>query len=389
MKRIAIVSTHPIQYNAPFFRALLERNQIDLKVFYTWSQVREKVEDSGFGMSIRWDIPFLEGYSYEFVLNRAKYPGNRSFWGIKNPNLIKKIEEFQPDAVLVYGWNFHSHLKVMRYFKKKIPVWFRGDSHLLDEHGDFKKVLRRFFLKWVYRYVDKAFYVGTHNKEYFLKHGLRESQLVYGPHAIENGRFFDSEVSQYEQKAREWRRELGYDEKDHVILFAGKFETKKNPVLLIRAIQKINSSTHHPIKLLLVGNGVLEEELKELAANDKNIQLLPFQNQSKMPIVYRLGNVFCLPSQGPGETWGLAINEAMACHRPVIASDKVGAAIDMIKPAENGFVFKSNDTNGLKDKIMLILKDEKALKKMSTKASLVSKEFDYSLFCQAIESQFA
>ena len=49
-----------------------------------------------------------------------------------------------------------------------------------------------------------------------------------------------------------------------------------------------------------------------------------------MPIVYRLGDLFCLPSQGPGETWGLAINEAMACKRQVIASNKCGAAIDKL-----------------------------------------------------------
>jgi glycosyltransferase involved in cell wall biosynthesis len=127
-----------------------------------------------------------------------------------------------------------------------------------------------------------------------------------------------------------------------VILFAGKFEAKKQPDLLIEAVVKANQKLPKPIKLLMVGNGPLETELKELAKQYEFIQFLPFQNQSKMPIVYRLGDVFCLPSKGPGETWGLAVNEAMACGRPVIVSDKVGCAEDLLNkntgwilPAEN------------------------------------------------------
>ncbi len=62
-----------------------------------------------------------------------------------------------------------------------------------------------------------------------------------------------------------------------------------------------------------------------------------------MPILYRLGNVFCLPSKGPGETWGLAVNEAMASSRPVIVSNKVGCAADLVSEGANGYLFNYND----------------------------------------------
>ena len=132
--KIAIVTTHPIQYNAPFFRLLEQEPSITPKVFYTWSQTEyEQKYDPGFGKKIEWDIPLLEGYSYEFVNNKAKHPGSDHFMGIENPLLIKKIQEWKPDMVLVYGWSFKSHLQCLRYFNKKIPVLFRGDSTLLDE----------------------------------------------------------------------------------------------------------------------------------------------------------------------------------------------------------------------------------------------------------------
>ena len=190
MKKLAIITTHPIQYNAPLFKLISDREKIKIKVFYTWEQSNEKVYDEKFGREIKWDIPLLEGYEYIFVKNTAKNQGSGHFRGVINPTLIKEIKNWQADAVLVFGWNHHSHYKVMRYFKGKIPVYFRGDSTLLDEKLGLKTVLRRFWLKFVYRYIDYALYVGTNNKQYYLKHGIKKKQLVFEPHAIDNELFY-------------------------------------------------------------------------------------------------------------------------------------------------------------------------------------------------------
>ena len=183
MIRLAIITTHPIQYNAPLFKLLSERSKIQIKIFYTWGETALNKFDPGFGKNIEWDIPLLNGYEYSFVKNISSNPGSHHFSGIDNPGLVKAIEAWEADAVLVYGWAFKSHLKVMRYFHKKIPVFFRGDSTLLGQKSLFKKIFRTIFLKWVYSYADKALYVGTHNKNYFLQNGLNDAQLVFVPHA--------------------------------------------------------------------------------------------------------------------------------------------------------------------------------------------------------------
>ena len=167
--RLAIVTTHPIQYYAPLFRLLTKEPGMELKIFYTWSQTQKGPKyDTDFGKMIEWDIPLLDGYSYEFVENVAADPGVHHFRGIDNPALNNKITEWGPDFLLVIGWNFKSHLSCMRYFKGKIPVLFRGDSTLLDEKPGLKKILRRIFLKWIYRHADYALYVGKNNHDYFL-----------------------------------------------------------------------------------------------------------------------------------------------------------------------------------------------------------------------------
>lgn len=381
-KKIAIISTHPIQYNAPWFKLLADSSIVDLKVFYTWSQAKDSVKDYNFGREIKWDLPLLEGYNYEFVDNVSKDAGTHHFFGIKCPDLINRIELYTPDIVLVFGWNFVSHLKVLKHFKGKISVWFRGDSTLLDEVKGYKTLLRRLFLGWVYRHVDKALYVGSANKAYFLKHGLNNHQLIYTPHAIDNQRFSDPD-NYYTKQALAWREDLGYSCEDLVVLFVGKFESKKQPQMLLDAVQFVNKSKSQPIKCLFIGDGKLESDLKIAAKGDANVRFLPFQNQSRMPLVYRLGNVVCLPSKGPGETWGLAVNEAMACGRPVIVSDKVGCSYDLIRSKKNGFVFSFNQS----DELNYILQslDLSKLKSMGIYAQSFIKGWSFEEIVKSIE----
>jgi glycosyltransferase involved in cell wall biosynthesis len=265
-KKLAIITTHPVQYYAPLFKEMAKT--IKLKVFYTWGETITKF-DPGFGKNIKWDIPLLEGYDYSWVRNTSKSPGSDHFKGIINPDLNSEIEQWGAEAILVFGWSYHSHLKAMRYFKGKIPVYFRGDSTLLDEKPGIKTLMRRVFLRWVYHYVDKTFYVGKANRKYFIKHGLDQKCLVYAPHAIDNDRFKSNEDDN-STKAMKIRTDLNIMPEDVVVLFSGKFESKKNPLLLLNAFIELGLKNMH---LVFVGNGKLENELKEKALGIGNIQL--------------------------------------------------------------------------------------------------------------------
>jgi glycosyltransferase involved in cell wall biosynthesis len=371
-----------------------------IKVFYTWGQAQGKVLDKDFGIEREWDIDLLSGYDHVFVKNTSTAPGSHHYKGIINPSLISEVESFQPNKIIVYGWKFNSHLKLLRHFKGRVPLYFRGDSTLLDESAGFsiKKALRRLLLQWVYQHVDFVLSPGTASDAYFLNAGLTTTQIIRAPHAVDNARFSGTEtpneLSSYERRAQNWRKELSIAEDAKVFLFAGKFEPKKDPELLVKAFIKIHlqyPNTH----LIMVGNGILEEELKKMtttpqpSAGEFNsstsstpITFLPFQNQSIMPVVYRLGDIVVLPSRGPGETWGLAINEAMACGRPVIASDKCGAVGDMIKDNENGFVFMAGDENYLYNCMEKIVNAD--LASMRASAQETVQQFSYASFASAL-----
>lgn len=376
MKNLAIITTHPIQYNAPWFRLLSEKKNIRIKVFYTWSQVaHEKKFDPGFDKVVEWDIPLLDGYDYTFVENISKKPGSKTFKGIQNPTLMKEVSSWKPDAVLVFGWKFKSHLKALQYFHNKIPVIFRGDSTLLDGPKGIKKNFRNVVLKRIYRNIDYALFAGSENKKYFEKSGLTESQLVFVPHAIDNDRFKNARVT------KNFRQDMKIPESDIVFLFAGKLEAKKNPDLLASVFASGNFNGTH---LVLVGNGPLENDLKDKYAHPQ-IHFIDFQNQQIMPSVYEMANIFILPSKGPGETWGLAVNEAMACSKPVLVSDKCGCATDLVAAGKTGYVFRSGDADDLRKKIELMISQKNELKEMGNNAFLKIQNWSFDHIVESVE----
>lgn len=374
MKKLAIIITHPIQYYSPLFQLIAKRNKLKIKIFYTWEQAQQKFFDEKFGKEIKWDIPLLDGYDYTFVKNTAKKPGSTNFSGVKNPTLITDIENWKANAILIFGWNHHSHLKAMKYFKNKIPIYFRGDSNLIDNKPWFKKKLRKIWLTHVYRLVDYAFYVGQNNKKYFLEYGLSENQLIFAPHSVDNKRFTDNDT-EYHKKAKLWKQKLNYTEKDLIFLFVGKFETKKNPMILLNAAKQLPE-----FKFLFIGNGKLENLMKQ--NKSENTSFLPFQNQSLMPIIYRIGDVLVLPSQGPNETWGLAVNEAMACGKAILTSNKVGCATDLVKQNENGYIFESGNINDLSKKLKLF---KNKITNFGKKSKQIIKNWNFEKIAEALE----
>ncbi|WP_430817689.1 glycosyltransferase family 4 protein [Carboxylicivirga sp. RSCT41] len=377
------------------------RGKCEIMVFYTYSQRQYDFVDKDFGTKIKWDIPLLDGYDYMFIKNNARKPDLTHFYGIKCPHLITEIEKWGATHLLIFGWNYQAHLKAIRYFKGKIPVLFRGDSTLLDY--DFKKVsdifkrdksinlinaikslakfkIRKAFLTWVYKSVDTALYVGQNNKAYYVTHGLKERQLKFAPHAIDNERFFDSKDKNYESRAEIWRKELGFKNDDIILLYAGKFEPRKNLLFFIEAVNKLQRNDGLKFKIILLGNGPIEKELRQVASNNSNITFLPFQNQSKMPAVYRLADYYCLPSNS--ETWGLAINEAMACGRLAIVSNKVGCALDLIK--NKNHIFESNNTESLISTLKTAVTDSIMQSEYPNPEILIN-EWNFTSISKAIE----
>jgi glycosyltransferase involved in cell wall biosynthesis len=339
---LAVVSTHPIQYYAPLFRRLAETPGLAVRVLYLWDFGAVERHDPGFGQALRWDIDLLEGYDHEFVPNRARQPGTHHFRGIDNPTLPARVAAFRPDAALLVGYNYPSFLRLL--FSPRLArckFLLRGDSHRLVPRRGPKAAIGRALLAALFKRFAGFLYVGAANRRYYLQHGVPERKLFFAPHAVDNDRFTAARADA-EREARAWRRELGIGEGQRVVLFAGKFEPVKRPLDLLEAFR---AAAPAEAVLLLVGSGPLEGELRRRAAGHPGVRFAPFQNQSLMPRTLAAADVVALPSAS--ETWGLVVNEAQCLGRPVLVSDKVGCAEDLVEPGANGWVFPAGDVGAL------------------------------------------
>jgi glycosyltransferase involved in cell wall biosynthesis len=134
-------------------------------------------------------------------------------------------------------------------------------------------------------------------------------------------------------------------------LYASKLMKRKHPALLLEAFaQVLQADTRTPAPcLLFIGSGEEEAHLKARAAElpAGAVQFLGFQNQTALPRYYDLCDIFVLASEH--EPWGLVVNEVMNAAKPLIVSDQVGSARDLVIPGENGWVIPAGSRKALAD----------------------------------------
>jgi glycosyltransferase involved in cell wall biosynthesis len=203
---------------------------------------------------------------------------------------------------------------------------------------------RRCLLRWLLRHTTANLYIGSSNRVFLHEMGVSEDHLFYVPYSIDNARFA-AEVDRLLPNRTRLCRQYGLDAELPTYLFCGKLVNKKRPLQLLDAY--LSAGLADRAQLLYVGEGELRSELERRiqTAGLKHVHLLGFLNQTEMPLAYVLGELLCLIS-GPTETWGLVVNEALACGRPVIISDTVGCGPDLVR-AENGWITQVNDQNQL------------------------------------------
>jgi glycosyltransferase involved in cell wall biosynthesis len=369
---------------------LAKNSNYTIKVVYTLGDNLNSSVDNGFGIRENWNIDLLIGYDYEFIENASPQPSSLTYNGIKNPYLIKNINAYKPDGIIVYGWKHQSHLSVLNYFHGKVPVIFRGDSTTLDDRSSFsfRSYFRFIFLQWVYRKVDYVLSPGSASDKYFLKSGLKQNQIIRAEHAIDNQRFMSMSETD-DKELLNLKSSLLIKENQVVFLFAGKFIDKKNPLLLIEAFEQLKKNKDN-ICLLLVGNGILEKQVKKRINRlpsqiTSTITVLPFQDQQQMKLLYRVANVFVLPSKS--ETWGLSVNEALACGTPVIVSNKCGSSHDLVKHGVNGLVFQSDSSRDLLEKMEQMC-DNKFREQLAESTKVTLKKYSYQSFKTALDTIF-
>ncbi len=359
--KLAVLTSHPIQYQAPLFRLLSSSSWIELVVYFRENIGFNAYFDKEFGKELKWDIPLLEGYRHSFLKN--------SF------DIARKLFEEKPDAVLVYGWNSFSDwfaIFAAKFFK--IKTLLLGENPLNQElfKTKWKIFAKKIILGQIlFKIIDIFLYIGEENKKFYQFYGVPKEKMFFVPYAVDNERFVKEATSNKKQATR---KKHGIGGKNVVILFVGKLIKKKRPMDLLKAYEKLISN----ITLVFVGDGILRPELEKYVKehNLKNVIFTGFKNQTELPQYYAMADIFVLPS-GAGETWGLAVNEAMCFGLPIIVSDVVGCGSDLVRQEENGYIFPLGDIKKLAEYLKKITENDKIKKSFGKKSFEIIRNYSF------------
>jgi glycosyltransferase involved in cell wall biosynthesis len=335
---LLIVNSHPIQYFAPLYRQLAADPAFRLTVLYCSRHGLQGEVDRQFGTSVKWDIPLLDGYNHVFLRNQSPNPSIYSFWGLLNFSVIKKLWSAPKSIVWVHGWAYATYWLVLIAAKLMgHTVCLRGESpyQLEQRKSSAKQWFRRQVLgRGLFKFVDHFLFIGQQNKAFYVKMGVPIAKLIFCPYAVDNARFQSQDTEMAAQRTQ-LRRQLGLPIDAFIALYAGKYIEKKRPMDFVRAIQ---GSQRSDMAAVLMGDGELRHDLEHFIEENalSCVSLTGFINQSAIGMYYAAADVYVMCSTEE-ETWGLSTNEAMNFGLPLILTDTVGCADDLLLDGQNGY----------------------------------------------------
>jgi glycosyltransferase involved in cell wall biosynthesis len=366
---LAIITTHPIQYQTPIWQALAADGRVPFEVWYLTDFGTRPSHDREFGKTFSWDIETLSGYPHHF-LKTADGATPVDFWQCRlREDLRDRLRASAVKAVWLQGWQVAGYWQAIRAAKAVgARVWLRGESNDLAPTPSLRRVVKRALLGHLFSNVDRFFYIGSANKRLYEKFGASPQQLLSAPYAVDNERFAQQAAALRASRAR-LRRDWNIAQDALCVLFCGKMMPKKRPLDLIKAAQLLRSTGRIPnIHLLFVGSGELDSELRAacsiafgeergadasaggLSESKPPASFAGFLNQTEIPRAYVVSDCLVLPSDH-GETWGLVVNEALASGLPCIASDACGCAEDLLGIERS---FPLGDVASLANKIQAV-----------------------------------
>lgn len=365
---LAILSTHPIQYQVPLWQALAKAGTVPFEVWYLSKHGADASYDREFNKSFAWDLDLLSAYPYRFL--RVNENSNVSSF-----NKLRLVEPIKPllreqnvSALWIQGWHVRAYWQaVWQAHRAGVPVWMRGESNDLAPVSGWKQPLKRLMLRQLFGRVNKFLYIGEANRRLYSKYGVTPGQMHPAPYCVDNERFADQANALRAQRA-EIRREWNIPENAFCVLFAAKFVEKKRPFDLIYAVKKLTrEQPDRPLHILFVGSGELGESLRRVCNvvfdaegnagrhDGPTATFAGFLNQKEISKAYVAADCLVLPSDHR-ETWGLVVNEAMASGLPCIVSDACGCAEDLVSPVRANSRYPMGDTNALAGALMDTMK---------------------------------
>lgn len=347
--RVAILATHPIQYQVPLWRRLVLDQRLEVRVFYGSDLSVRGYRDKEFGVRVQWDTPLTAGYAHEF-LECDPALQQLAFFRPAGHGIGAAFDRFRPDVVLLNAYNGLYWLRALLAARLRgIPVVMRHEaSDEAQARGLVKAVLRDLALRILYMQVERFAAIGTNARRHLRRLGVPATRIGGSPYCVDSEEL-ERQYAFWLPRRAERRRELGVGQDDLVFVFSGKLIPKKQPLMLVAALAQLAPGFLERVHLIVLGDGEQRAEMERQCREvlGARLHMAGFVNQSQLGRWFVAGDCLVLPSRrGSGETWGLVVNEALLFGLHVIVSDAVGCAPDLVDDM-TGAVFDATSAAGL------------------------------------------
>ena len=370
---LIVLTTHPIQYQVPIWQRLAREGRVPFEVWYLSDRGVRPGFDREFAHHFAWDIDLTSGYPHRFLPGAAATaPDSFRDCRLREP-FAARLREAGATALWIQGWQVAAYWQAaIAAHAAGIPVWLRGESNDLGTVPLWKKPLKRVALGQLFSRIESFLYIGEANRRLYRAYGVPDARLHPAPYAVDNARFA-AQAKEWRRQRPALRRQWDIADDAFCVLFCGKFIAKKRPLDLIEAAHRLaRQCPDRPLHLLFAGAGELEGELRA-ACGALKASFTGFLNQTEVSRAYAAADCLVLPS-GPGETWGLVVNEALASGLQVIVSDACGVAHDL---GGAGLTYACSDVAALADAMTAIR--EKPVPPAAREAFLKKHDFDVTV----------
>jgi 1,2-diacylglycerol 3-alpha-glucosyltransferase len=331
--RVVLVTEIISPYRIPLFNALARQPGIDLHVIFL----------SETDPSLRqWQIYKHEiSFSYGVLFSWRRRIGRYNL--LIDPRMTRALKAAAPEIVVCGGYSYLASWQSLlwsRWHQVPFLLWSESNEQDLRRRTLIVEFLKKEFLSRC-----TAFLVpGQSARAYLRALGVHNENIFTAPNAVDND-LFAVAAERARSHAQELRKELTLPER--YFLFVGRLVFEKGVFDLLDAYAKLESRLRDQVGLVFAGDGPCRQALEEQAAkiSPGDIRFTGFIQRDELPGYYSLSEALILPTHS--DTWGLVVNEAMACGLPVVVSTVAGCACDLVKPDWNGFLIPSRNSSSL------------------------------------------
>ena len=306
--KVHIVTDIPSPYQVEFFNEIQSRDGIDLSVAYLRDADPARMWQPG----------------------QAQY----ECWTINESRAALVEADRSVCAADFAVFNYYNHPLAETLIARRVetgkPWCFWGERPGLRQPRFASAWFRKWKLKALRRSQAPIWGIGQFAVEQYR-------QEFGGERAYRNLPYF-SDLDRFAVERRATGSELQF-------LFVGSLIRRKGVDLLARAFARVAREFPH-VSLRIAGAGSLEDVIAQtLHPVRERVEFVGFKHWQELPELYAAADVLCVPSRYDG--WGLVVPEGLAAGLPVIATDKMGAALEFVRPGVNGWLLRAGNEDAI------------------------------------------